>query len=81
MKYKGEDVKFVVKALSLMCDRKASNLVYGLGGAYCDLCIYSKHDCLDLDFISSGININRTVESATQIFEQLEKDDGTKKKR
>ena len=74
--------KIAVKAscASYMMDRKASNIYLGLGGAYCDLCEYTKQDCLEPLLIENGIEITRTVENLHNIFNELQTDEGTIRK-
>ena len=63
-----------------MMDRKAANLYTGLGGSYCDLCTYSKEDCLDQTLVVEGFTITRDIEDIQAIFEELVQDDGTVEK-
>ena len=69
-------MEFIVQAPTGMWDRKAADILLGTGGAYCDLCTYSKEECLDTELIESGMTINRTVESCNDIFEKLQDDEG-----
>ena len=46
----------------LTCDRKASDIFFGNGGAFCDLCTKTKSECEDIDIVKSGFEINKTVE-------------------
>ena len=39
------------------------------GGAYCDLCTCSKEQCLDVERIEGGFNINRSVEDLLHLFD------------
>ena len=59
-----------------MLDRKAAELYTGLGGSYCDLCEYSKEQCLQRDIVEGGFEITRDIDSINQIFIDLVDDDG-----
>ena len=63
-----------------MMDRKAANLFTGLGGSYCDLCKYSKGECLDKNLVEEGFQITRDIEEINSIFEELVQDDGIVRK-
>ena len=75
--------KIVIKAscVSYMMDRKASNLYLGLGGAYCDLCVYAKTELLDELLIREGIEITRSFENLHNICNDLPTGQGTILKR
>ena len=45
------------EVISHMLDGKAAKLYTGLGGAYCDLCNYSKDDCENIAVIHLGFTI------------------------
>ena len=64
-----------------MMDRKASNLLLGLGGAYFDLCHFSKEDFMDIKQIEEGFEITRDIASMHGIFEDLGQKDGTVRKK
>ena len=59
-----------------MWDRKAANIMLGVGGAYCDLCTAPKEHCCIITRVQHGFEINRTVENSHAIFEELVQDDG-----
>ena len=75
----GKNIKTEIQ--SYLFDRKAADLYLGLGGAYCDLCTFSKDQCIDVDLITAGFNINREIETLHEIFTDLEQEDGTVLKR
>ena len=58
----------------LTCDRKASDLFFGSGGAFCDLCTRTKDECEDLAIVKNGFEINKTVEHLHEVFNSLEVD-------
>ena len=60
-----------------MMDLKAAHIYLGLGGAYCDLCSFSHKQCLDLDQIELGFEINRNINSLHYIFNELVQEDGS----
>ena len=72
------NIKAKITAYSL--DRKASNILLGLGGAYCDLCNRSKEECLDISIVNQGIDISRDINEIYRIFEEHQQEDGTIKK-
>ena len=66
-----------VNIRSHMMDMKAAHLYLGLGGAYCDLCTCSKEQCIDVERITGGFTINRTVADLQNIFNDIGLEDGT----
>ena len=54
---------------------KMTKLCDGAGGAACQLCTATKFDLKDLYFIRNGFPINRTIQTAKQIFEEVDIDD------
>ena len=60
---------FKTEIQSYIFDRKAADLYLGLGGAYCDLCTFSKDQCIDVDLITAGFNINREIETLHKSFQ------------
>jgi len=54
-----------------MLDGKAVKLYTGLSGSYCDLCCYSKEDCLDRSLVESGFTITRNIHDVLSIFNEL----------
>eukprot|EP00088_Acartia_fossae_P039914 TRINITY_DN4153_c0_g1_i1.p1 TRINITY_DN4153_c0_g1~~TRINITY_DN4153_c0_g1_i1.p1 ORF type:complete len:755 (-),score=121.41 TRINITY_DN4153_c0_g1_i1:80-2179(-) len=65
-----------VKTIAHCLDRKAANLYTGVGGAYCDLCTYTKEACRSIELIEEGIPITRSVKDTKRIFDSLVDDDG-----
>ena len=51
-------------------DRKACDAVTGLGGAYCDLCLFSKDDAHNPVFVAS-MKVERTLESTLEICQRI----------
>ena len=51
-----------------MLDGKAAKLYTGLGGAYCDLCHFSKSDCADPDITEIGFTISRDINQIIDFF-------------
>ena len=68
------NVKVVIA--SHMLDGKAAKLFTGLGGAYCDLCHYSKADCANLTFIQFGFRITRDIEQIINYVEENADEEG-----
>ena len=52
-----KELHLKVEIKSHMMDMKAAHLFLGLGGAYCDLCSYSRDACHSLDIIQNGFQI------------------------
>lgn len=61
-------------------DRKAAQLHMGLGGSYCDLCSFSKEQCLDPTLVRQGFQITCSIVNIQIIFEELVQEDGEVKK-
>ena len=76
-----QDVTMKVHIKSHMMDMKAAHLYLGLGGAYCDLCNFSKEQCLDPGQIEMGFEITRDIDSLQNVFNDLVQDDGSILKR
>ena len=66
--------------LGHMLDRKAADIFTGLGGSYCDLCDFSKEQCLQKDIVQNGFEITRDIETLNSIFEKLVSEDGVLKR-
>ena len=64
-----------------MYDRKASDTYLGCTGAYCDLCIHSKSDCIERVKSAQFFMINRDLETMNSIFDTLVTEDGEISKR
>ena len=72
-----KELHLKVEIKSHMMDMKAAHLFLGLGGAYCDLCSYSRDACHSLDIIQNGFQIDRDVETLHSIFQDLVQNDGS----
>ena len=59
-----------------MYDKKASDTYLGCTGAYCDLCIHSKSDCIERVKSAQFFMINRDLEIMNSIFDTLVTEDG-----
>ena len=59
-----------------MLDGKAAKLYTGLGGAYCDLCSFSKEKCINRDLITQGFNITRDINDIIDYFNDNVDEDG-----
>ena len=60
-----------------MLDRKAAGIFTGLGRSYCDLCDFSKGQCLQKDIVESGFEITKDIDTLKQIFDELVNEDGS----
>ena len=63
--------------VAYMMDLKATHLFLGVGGAYCDLCFYSKEECFSKEIVNQGFFITRDVQSMHNIFNDLVQEDGS----
>ena len=72
------DRSYTVRVIiaSHMLDGKAAKLFTGLGGAYCDLCHYSKADCADQTFIQFGFRITRDIDKIINYVEENADEEG-----
>ena len=52
-------------------DTKMAGILDGAGGACCHLCTALKEELSNIDLIHQGFPINRTIESAKEIFDEL----------
>ena len=68
--------KVLVEGVHTMFDRKAADMYLGCTGAYCDLCIKSKKQCLQHIKKREAFNIDRNVDTMHQIFADLADEDG-----
>ena len=75
------DITLKVVIKSHMMDMKAAHAYLGLGGAYCDLCSFSRKQCHDINQVELGFEITRTVDSLQNIFNDLVQEDGSILKR
>ena len=67
----GREVAVKVNANLRLADGKAVKEATGLGGAYCLVGTCSKESGHDIDCIKAGFEINRSMEKANEIFQQL----------
>ena len=74
LEIKETETNVKVNIISHMMDMKAAHLYLGLGGAFCDLCDFSKEQCHNVDVIANGFKINRTVQDLHNIFEDIQQD-------
>lgn len=70
-------LQVVSKIVGYMLDGKAAKLYTGLGGSYCDLCCFSKEQCLDRNVVAHGFNITRDIDDIMTIFNELVNENGT----
>ena len=66
----------MVDDVHTMMDHKASDLYLGCTGAYCDLCIKSKEQCMQQIKNRECFVIDRDVETMHRIFDELVDEDG-----
>ena len=66
----GRTLKVNTFASMSMIDGKLHSLLTGLGGAFCCLCTNSKEECRDIDNITSGFKINRSLEETLAICQE-----------
>ena len=64
------------EVISHMLDGKAAKLYTGLGGAYCDLCNYSKDDCENIAVIHVGFTITRKIKDTIDFFAEHSNEQG-----
>ena len=76
-----KEVNVKVNVASHMMDLKAANLYMGTGGAFCDLCSYSREDCHDPEIVKQGFEITRSVSDLHNLFDTLSDEDGNILKR
>ena len=65
-----KSINVEVHAKMSMIDGKMHTTISGLGGAFCCLCTKSKEQCHDVDFISSGFKVDRSLEDTLEICEK-----------
>ena len=65
-----------VKIVGHMLNGKAAKLYTGLGGSYCDLCCYSKEECLDRNLVERGFSITCTIDDLLSLFNELANEEG-----
>lgn len=64
----GRVVRLRATVVGHMLDGKAVKLFNGLGGAYCDLCHFSKNQCTDKELILVGFRITRNINEVQNFF-------------
>ena len=67
-----DQIPVEIKIIRSMVDGKMAKLCDGAGGAACQLCTATKFNLKDTYFIRNGFPINRTIQSAKQIFEEVD---------
>ena len=67
--------KTVTVKAHLSCDRKASEMVFGNAGAFCDMCTLTKEECEDVNNIKNGFVISKSVEGLWEVYENLKDPD------
>ena len=73
---KGHTIQTKVKIRITALDRKASDAVTGVGGAFCDLCFMSEDEAHDLGQLDEPLNMNRTLESTRALAAMLMNEKG-----
>ena len=56
-------------------DTKMAAILDGAGGSSCHLCTATKEQLHDIDLIQQGFPINRSIEAANQIFNEVDEDE------
>ena len=56
-------------------DIKMAAILDGAGGGSCHLCTLTKEQLHDIDLIQQGFPINRSIEAANQIFNEIDEDE------
>ena len=67
--HSNKSIKVQVHAKMSMIDGKMHTIISGLGGAFCCLCTKSKEQCHDVDIISSGFKVDRSLDDTLDICE------------
>ena len=65
-----KSISVKVNAKMSMIDGKMHTTISGLGGTFCCLCTKSKEQCHNVDFISSGFKVDRSLEDTLEICEK-----------
>ena len=55
----GKDIHVMVETDLAMFDGKMQSALQGTGGAFCQLCMYSKYDCHCILKVNNGFAINK----------------------
>ena len=71
MQFLGTDVHVFVNSSLCMFDDKMKAALQGTGGAYCQMCIFSKVNCHQVDYVVNGFPVDRTIENMHTIFSML----------
>ena len=74
------DSSVEVQISSYMMDRKAVDLYFGIGGAYCDLCNASRKESMDVNIVKNGFSITKNITNLNIIYDELLQLDGTVRK-
>ena len=56
-------------------DTKMAAILDGAGGASCHLCTSTKEQLNDIELIQQGFPINRSIDSANQIFDGMDEEE------
>ena len=75
MVFMGISIHVTVHSSLAMFDGKMHSSLQGTGGAYCQMCRYSKADCHSKEHAITGFPVDRTIEDMHAIFSMLS-DDG-----
>ena len=65
-----------VDIIRSMLDRKMAAILYGAGGASCQVCTATHEDLKDRELVEDGFTINRIIIDAIQLFGELDDIDG-----
>merc|ERR1712240_1008310 len=64
----------IVNSFFTMFDGKMLACVQGTGGAYCQMCLFSKSSCHSIEQATNGFPIDRNIENMYDIFKLLSND-------
>ena len=67
--------KVNVNITRCLFDTKMAAILDGAGGAPCHLCTCTRNQMMDIELIKQGIPINRSIDSAIEIFAEVDEDD------
>ena len=67
--------KIIVDITRCLFDTEMAAILDGAGGASCHLCTITRDQLKDIDLIKQGFPINRSIEKAFQIFEDVDEDE------
>ena len=54
-----------------MFDGKMHASLQGTGGAFCQMCMFSKSNCHDIEYVVNGFPVDRTIDNMHTIFSHL----------